>query len=234
MHVLIPSRRCTRFNDNSWQKIEDAVPQEKRITITWPGQHSFLWAFPNELEELVCGHAAVEWCSVDHIPIVSHVEQNTYHLVPVSREWARPASTILSLAPKTILDAMDLFFDRTGLWETTGCFHRMGLFDPATNTLVHFVEDIARHNCIDRIAGWSVRTSRPLEDLILLCSSRVTGSLMSKIVRTGVPVIVSRSATTVAAIEQAEEHAITLLGFARKNRFTVFSDPRKHLRISMA
>ena len=120
---------------------------------------------------------------------------------------------------------MDRFFSRTGLWETTGCFHRMALFDPRTNAIVHFVEDIARHNCIDRLAGWSVRAACPLRNKVLLCSSRVTGSLMTKISQAGLPMVVSRSATTLAAIDLATQQGITLLGFARTNRFTVFCDP---------
>jgi FdhD protein len=83
---------------------------------------------------------------------------------------------------------------------------------------------------VDRLAGWAVQEDVSPNAMVLLCSSRVTGSLMRKINRLGLPVVVSRSATTIAAIEQAKEHGTTLIGFSRETRFTVFCDPHAHIR----
>jgi len=218
---------CRRFHDNAWVEIEDTIPQETRINLAWPGKQTTLWAFPRDLDMLALGHALVEWSSSGQIPVIDQVNQNTYLLKPCSREHPGNRSKGFSISSRALLPAMDLFFSRPGMWETTGCFHRMALFDPKTATIIHFVEDIARHNCVDRLAGWSVQTDRPVDDLALLCSCRVTGSLMRKIIRLGLPMVVSRSATTMGAIAQANDHRITLVGFSRNTRFTVFCDPNE-------
>lgn len=118
---------------------------------------------------------------------------------------------------------MHTFLERPGLWEQTGCFHRMAAYCPQASSFCNFVEDIGRHNCVDRLAGWALKSSQSLSTTTLLCSSRVTGSLMAKITRAGFPMIISRSATTQAAITQAQAAGITLVGFTRENgvRFSV-------------
>jgi FdhD protein len=222
----IPALPYSKFLDNSWHRIEDLVPREIRIHLVWPDRKATLWTFPRGLDHLALGHALVQWCSHKEIPCLCKTDQTTYFLEPRPRNYPQKVKNFEPVTPTTILETMHRFFSRTGLWETTGCFHRMALLDPRTNALVHFVEDIARHNCIDRLAGWSVQAACPLRDKVLLCSSRVTGSLMTKISQAGLPMVVSQSATTLAAIDLATKHAITLLGFARTNRFTVFCDPR--------
>lgn len=127
--------------------------------------------------------------------------------------------------PKDVLEAMDAFIEAEGLWECTGCFHRAGVYAMQSGALLTRVEDIGRHNCVDRLAGWSVLNGIPLSDKALLVSARMTSSLCAKAIRAGFPVIVSRSAVTTAAIAMAREAGVTLIGFARtqEQRFTVFS-----------
>ncbi|WP_462325684.1 formate dehydrogenase accessory sulfurtransferase FdhD [Desulfoplanes sp.] len=229
----VATHSCLKFHDTSWDTIQDMVPRETRIDLVWPGNRATLWTFPHDPEELARGHALVEWCRSGEVPAIDGVDQNTYHLTPCPRKFPALPPALSPVSSKDILGAMEEFFARDGLWETTGCFHRMALFDPKSSTLTRFVEDIARHNCVDRLAGWSVQATCPPGDKILLCSSRVTASLMRKITRAGLPMVVSRSATTMAAIEQAQRHGITVVGFARGNRFTVFCDPHRHVRVPM-
>lgn len=126
---------------------------------------------------------------------------------------------------KDVLKAMDAFIEAEGLWESTGCFHRAGVYAIERGSLLMRSEDIGRHNCVDRLAGWSVLHDIPLSDKALLISARMTSSLCAKTIRAGFPVIVSRSAVTTAAIAMAREAGVTLIGFARtqEQRFTVFN-----------
>jgi FdhD protein len=226
----ISSYPCRTFRADSWHDIADFVPWETRIELVWPGNKTTLWAFPHDLERLVLGHARVEWSAPDQIPVIDRVEEKTYFLKPCQREQFGTRTGFPAIPPEDILSAMHRFFSRAGMWAQTGCFHRMALLDPTKKQIVHFVEDIARHNCVDRLAGWAVQEDVSPNAMVLLCSSRVTGSLMRKINRLGLPVVVSRSATTMAAIEQAKEHGTTLIGFSRETRFTVFCDPHAHIR----
>ena len=191
-----------------------------------------LWAYPVDVATLVAGHVAL-----DHYPrslrlcgkVETVMQANDASLVKVQvakvEHVAKPPSRWKATE---VLRAMDAFIEAEGLWDTTGCFHRAGVYDIGDQRLLTRAEDIGRHNCIDRLAGWSLMTGTALSDKVLLVSARMTSSLCAKIIRAGFPIIVSRSAVTTAAIKMAEEAQVTLLGFARsqEHRFTVFHQGR--------
>jgi FdhD protein len=112
-----------------------------------------------------------------------------------------------------------------GNWEATGCFHRAGILDPGAGRFLKVVEDIGRHNCMDRLAGWMLAAGAAPSGLALFASCRFTASLLAKVVRAGFGLAVSRSALTTAALDLARSQGLALAGFAREGRFTVFHDP---------
>jgi len=124
---------------------------------------------------------------------------------------------------------MAAFISSPGRWEGTGCFHRAALFDPGSRTFARRAEDIGRHNCLDRLAGYAAREDDSLARYALFVSARMTASLAAKAARAGFRMIVSRSAVTTAAIDAAQDAGVTLAGFARENRFTVFADPAERI-----
>jgi len=64
----------------------------------------------------------------------------------------------------------------------------------------------------------------PLHDKMVLTSGRISSEIVAKVARRRIPVIVSRSAPTSAAIEQAGQLGMTLIGFARGGRFNVYTN----------
>ena len=151
---------------------------------------------------------------------------------PFFRSPEADSSACPALNPETLLGLMDRFIARPGPWDETGCFHRLGLWrlDAPRPELVHVAEDIGRHNCLDRLAGWLLRQRPrlPAEAFGLLLSARVTASLYAKARRAGFTVLVSRSAVSSAAVDAALTEGVTLVGFCRprEGRFTVFADSR--------
>jgi FdhD protein len=116
-----------------------------------------------------------------------------------------------------------------GHFNTTGCFHRAALYDPATRAFIHHTEDIGRHNCLDRLAGWAFDQRLTPSAFALFVTARATASLVTKAVHSGYGVMISRSAVTTGAVALARAAGMTLIGFSRENRFSVFTDP--HARI---
>ena len=116
------------------------------------------------------------------------------------------------------------------LWEETGCFHRAAAV--RANGLIQLAEDIGRHNCIDRLAGWAWRAGVAPEECLLLLSARITGSLYERAHLAGFRFLVSRAAVTTAATTRAERDGVTLIGFCRprERRFTVFADSAERMR----
>ncbi len=225
-----------RYRHGAWQRIRDTVTEEISLTVaatdaaTGREASAVLLAWPRDLETLAAGHALLELFPAEGAALrrvaVSVGNDRVYVVTVDGLPSFPPPAPPGELFAATLLAAMRAFIDAEGMWEETGCFHRAGVFDPQTRQLLVRAEDIGRHNCLDRLAGWSAVNTIPLDDKVLLTSARITGSMAAKALRAGFRILVGRSAVTTAAIAAANQARATLIGFARPNegRFTVFAD----------
>ena len=80
---------------------------------------------------------------------------------------------------------------------------------------------------MDKLAGKALLSGVSLKDKYILTSGRIPMDMIQKVAAIGVPMIVSRSTPTIAAVETARSANITLLGFSRENRFNIYSAPNR-------
>jgi FdhD protein len=86
-----------------------------------------------------------------------------------------------------------------------------------------YMEDVGRHNAVDKIAGWMFKNKIPAGDKIFYTTGRLTSEMVIKTVRMGIPILVSRSGFTAWGVELAKKAGLTLVGRARGRRFVALS-----------
>ena len=110
-------------------------------------------------------------------------------------------------------------FDQTG-----GC-HAAALFSGSGEFLALF-EDVGRHNAVDKAIGFLLDRKSLGDADLLFVSGRISYEIVSKVFRAGIPYLAAVSAPSSLAVQMAEQCGISVLGFCRGKRATVYSNPQ--------
>ncbi|MEM7178712.1 MAG: formate dehydrogenase accessory sulfurtransferase FdhD [Pseudomonadota bacterium] len=122
-------------------------------------------------------------------------------------------SWLYSLA-KQINTTPSLYLEAGAIHGTVLCHH---------DTPLVFMEDVGRHNAVDKIAGWMFSERVTGGDKILYTTGRLTSEMVIKCALMGIPVLASRSGFTAWGVELANQVGLTLIGRMRGQRFTCLS-----------
>lgn len=93
-----------------------------------------------------------------------------------------------------------------------------------------YMEDVGRHNAVDKIAGWMLSEGVSADDKILYTTGRLTSEMVIKTAMMGIPVLVSRSGFTAWGVEIAQQLGLTLVGRMKGKRFMCLSGEERLLR----
>ena len=93
-----------------------------------------------------------------------------------------------------------------------------------------YMEDVGRHNAVDKIAGWMLFDKAEAEDKILYTTGRLTSEMVIKCAQMGVPFLVSRSGLTQMGHDVARKVGITMIGRATNRHFLLFTGAERFLR----
>ena len=108
---------------------------------------------------------------------------------------------------------------RPSLYLKAGALHGCVLCQKDSPLI--YVEDVGRHNAVDKIAGWMFLNKENANDKIFYTTGRLTSEMVIKTVQMGIPILISRSGFTEAGVRLAREAGLTLIGRAKGKRMII-------------
>jgi len=204
---------------------------------------------PHDLEALAIGFLFTEGVieSMADIAMVQVCSQGKnvdvwlHHSVSVPEHWTRTSgcsggltaadfdhtplsvSDGVKLAPEDIQRLIRQLFESQTLYQETGGVHASALSDG--QRICISAEDIGRHNTLDKIAGQCLLNRLVMSESVLLTTGRISSDMLRKAARMGTSIVISRTSPTSLSISLAEQWGITLVGYARRDRFNVYTHP---------
>jgi FdhD protein len=115
----------------------------------------------------------------------------------------------------------------TEAWRKTGAVHCSVLF--CEGKCVVKSSDVGRHNTVDKVVGYAILNRIDLSRCVIGCTGRQPAGMVKKYANAGIPVVISRAASTDKGIATAEAAGITLVCFSRGDRFTIYTHPERIL-----
>ena len=242
MYRKIP---CMRIDGDSVEKILHEVIEEIPYALFVNGRHMMTAMMsPLDLENFVTGFLFTEQVikSADEIESIM-VDKNRISVITKNLfKVLGPKKTILSgcggsasyidaeKLPKihsdfsvTTVFIADMIKNTltTDLHKLTGGIHVVALV--GAQNVITISEDIGRHNALDRVIGFALRTGIDLSHTFIIVSGRISSEMARKCLIANIPIIVSRGATTTLAIEVAEKNGLTIIGFVRGVKMNAYT-----------
>lgn len=239
-----------QFRSGNLHEIEGELIVESPVVLYVNGE---LWltfmCTPNNLEALALGFLYNEGVinSLDQVIDVHICDSGDIidvwlgRQVDKPKEWKRTsgctggytATDLQSITPEInngmtlkadyVRNLVERLFESQDLYSKTGGVHTSILTD---GELVNVMaEDVGRHNSLDKIAGMCMLENISVTKKILLTTGRVSSDMLQKAARIGASIVISRTSPTSMSIELAEKWGITLIGYARRDRFNLYTHP---------
>lgn len=230
------------------ERIHEVIIEEQ-YTV-WVNGRKILNAMtsPTRLEEFVIGYLVTEGIindcrEIDSLQVIDH---NIRVLTDRKVHLLGGTKTVLSgcggdssyLDPSRLPDIRSdlcIPFDQihrdvkdvlaSPLHILTGGIHVVGL--SGENQIFTVAEDIGRHNALDRVVGFAKLNGIDLSQTYVIISGRISSEMARKCLIAGIPMIVSRGATTTLAINLADGKGLTIAGFVRGRKMNVYTHPER-------
>ena len=140
----------------------------------------------------------------------------------------QPLGPGISVGIGTLFRGTALVHETSSVWKATGGTHCSAILDER-GRLVSSAEDIGRHNSVDKAVGKALLKGADIARCFLVCTGRLPADMVAKAYRAGITVMVSNNAPFSSGIELAERINMTLAGFARPPKVSIYCHPERIL-----
>ena len=240
-----------RYDREGLTTIQQALIEEQPVTLSVNGMEWLTFACtPENLEALAFGFLYNEGIikgihEIEHVKTCadgSGVDIWLAHAAERPPHWQRTSGCTGGVSaplpaglhplkddwradPQSLLDGMAALYKVEGLYQEHRGLHCSALFDG--ERIRFHAADIGRHNTLDKLAGLWLRAREQLATPILLTTGRISSEMLHKAARMGCPVIVSRTTPTRLAVQAARSLRVTLIGYARRDSFVIYTHPQR-------
>lgn len=241
-----------QVSPGQWETIDAEVIVETPVSLTVNGD---VWltfmCTPIDLEAMAIGFlfneglikSAEEVADVRLCASGDNVDVWLHHSVDKPVKWRRtsgctggmtsvdheaPSQPIANggvLGADQVGKLINQLFESQQLYRASGGVHTSALCD-GQNILV-VAEDIGRHNTLDKIAGHCLMEKIDSSKRIILTTGRISSEMLQKSARLKASIVISRTSPSSLSIELAQKWGITLIGYARRNRFNIYAHPER-------
>jgi FdhD protein len=241
------------FKPGIWEPVESGVIVEQPVSLTVNGEVWLVFmCTPVHLEALAVGflfnegivHTMQDIATVRVCQNGENIDVWLNHTVENPTSWRKTSGCTgglttqdpangsqaavegtYSLQAKDINRLVTELFDSQDLYRQVGGVHTSALSNG--KEVVVSAEDIGRHNTIDKLAGRCILEGILMEQPVLLSTGRISSEMLQKAARMNIPVVISRTSPSSLSIELAERWGITLIGYARRDRFSVYTHTKR-------
>lgn len=136
-----------------------------------------------------------------------------------------PVDSNIVLPSEKVYEFMEKNLNYSEVFRKTRGVHSVSLCD--TENIIIICEDVARHNALDKVIGQSLMKNIFLKDKIIILSGRVSLEIILKAAKMQIPIIISKSAPTNLSVALAKKLNITLVGFVRGRKMTIYANKQR-------
>ena len=230
--MLVEKVSLTKYRKGQALSEEDDVIRECRFNLIWSDtQEMTLYCLPDRLDDLVMGwlysNGMIQstkdvlnlHLTGDKDRMTARIQLREIKTEDVTIVVRKPRDWKKTLNPSDIQALITALDSRARLFHRTGGTHNMMLVNREDLVVMDHVEDISRHHGLHKLVGAALKEEHDLSETILVASCRLSASILAIVSMARIPVVISGAAVTSQAIHRAREEKISLIGFAREQRF---------------
>ncbi|MCD7947233.1 MAG: formate dehydrogenase accessory sulfurtransferase FdhD [Oscillospiraceae bacterium] len=130
------------------------------------------------------------------------------------------------LEAETAFRLMEALEARSRLFRRTGGVHCAAVAD-RTGRFLSYYEDVARQNTLDKLMGAHLLAGQETEGNIVVFSGRVSAEVVLKVAKLRCPILIAKSAPNELGLQMADALGMTVIGFAKRERFNLYTHPER-------